>query len=172
MPKWVLGLVGGIAAGKSTAALFFQALGIEVIDTDIIARNLVSKDSPILKKISLHFGPEILTPSCELNRVKLRTLIFAHPEERLWLESLLHPLIRAQVQEQVLTSTSPYCVVAIPLLKKRADYPFLRKILFIATPRAQQIERLMARDPMTQEDAEAIIKVQPSQAEFKKISDI
>lgn len=172
MPKLVLGLIGGIATGKSTAAHFFEDQGIEVIDTDDIARDLVKKNTPALKQIILHFGPSILTETHELDRTKLRKLIFTKPTERLWLENLLHPLIRAKVQQQIMVNTSPYCVVAIPLLKKRSDYPFLQKILFIASPRSQQIERLMMRSLITRPEAEAIIAAQPSQEEFKSIADI
>lgn len=172
MPGNAVGLIGGIATGKTTAANFFKTVQIEVIDTDMIARELTAKGSPILKKIIEHFGDDILTEAAELDRTRLRSLIFQNPQERAWLEALLHPLIRKQVELKVVTSKTPYCVVAIPLLKRREDYPFLQKIIYIATKPEDQIKRLMARDQITRDAAAQIINAQPTDAEFRKIADI
>lgn len=167
-----IGLIGGIATGKSVAAHFFQDKGIEVIDTDAIARKLTHKGSAILEKMVAHFGVEILDASGELNRQHLRALIFQNHQARHWLEALLHPLIRQAAELEALNTQSPYCLVAIPLLKRREDYPFLKKIIYIATPREAQIKRLMARDHIDIDSATRIIDAQPSDAEFRKIADI
>lgn len=169
--KLALGLIGGIATGKTTAAHYFKELGAEIIDTDQIARDLVAPETPALQEIVAHFGPEILTHKQELDRAKLREIIFVHPEARTWLENLLHPLIREVAEERVLASKAPYCVVAIPLLKRREDYPFLAKTLFISAPDALRVERLIERDRITEAQAEAIIKAQPKVDDFKCIAD-
>jgi Kdo2-lipid IVA lauroyltransferase/acyltransferase len=167
-----IGLIGGIATGKNTAAQFFHSVGIDVIDTDVIARELTRKGSELLAKIVKHFGPEVLTSYQELDRTHLRKIIFAQPKERAWLEALLHPAIRERAQAQVLHSRSLYCILSIPLLKRREDYPFLNKIIFIETPRDEQVRRLMARDQISQADAETIINTQSTNKELKKIADV
>jgi KDO2-lipid IV(A) lauroyltransferase len=168
----VVGLIGGIATGKSTAAHFFKDHGIEVIDTDLIARELTIKDSSVLKKIVAHFGDTILTADRELDRALLRTIIFKDAAARAWLENLLHPLIRTEVQKRVAAAKTPYCVVAIPLLKRRADYPFLQKILYVRSSQEKQTERLMARDHISREAALAIIAAQPKSEVFSNIADV
>ncbi len=157
-----IGLIGGIASGKSVAAEYFEALGIPLIDTDDIARSIVKKGSPLLKTIKKHFGASILLFNGELNRKALRDLIFKDPEEKTWLESLLHPIIRTEVEKAVEKTEAPYCLVAIPLLKRRADYPFLKRILMVDIPLHLQIQRLMERDHIDERLARAMITSQPS----------
>lgn len=167
-----IGLIGGIASGKSLAAQFFHEHGIEVIDTDTLSHELTRKGSTILTQIVTHFGPEVLTDNNELDRARLKTIIFQDPQERLWLEALLHPAIRVRARQRVMCSRTPYCVVAIPLLKRREDYAFLNEIVFIDNHRPEQIKRLQARDHISLDIAETIINAQPTHAEFNKIADI
>lgn len=172
MAKLTLGLIGGIATGKTTAAHYFSELGAEIIDTDQISRDLVLPGMPALQAIVMHFGPEILNDKQELDRAKLRDIIFVHEEARTWLEDLLHPLIRKEIEARVLASKAPYSVVMIPLLKRREDYAFLDKIVFVCAPLEVRIERLVERDRITRAQAEAIIKAQPSDDEFRSIADV
>lgn len=172
MTKQALGLIGGIAAGKSLASHYFKELGITVIDADQIAREIVAKDTPLLIEIAKHFGAEIITPEGHLNRKALRDIIFESPGERLWLESLLHPVIREKIDHAIDKAPEPYCVVAIPLLKRRDDYPKLQKILMIDIPYELELERLIQRDGLSVTLAETIIKSQPSRAERLQLADI
>lgn len=101
MSKFVVGLTGGIGSGKTTVANLFAAEGITLVDADIVAREVVAKDSKGLKAIVEHFGTEMLTPEGELDRAKLRERIFNQSAEREWLNQLLHPMIRQEMLEQV-----------------------------------------------------------------------
>ena len=166
-----IGLIGGIAMGKTTAAQFFANAGITVIDTDHIARELTAP-GPTLDQITQHFGLDVLNPDGTLNRRNLRKIIFENDEARKWLEALLHPLIRQQAQLQAGKAQGPYSIVAIPLLKQREDYAFLQKIIAIITPKDIQIRRLMARDQISETEAESIITTQPSIEDFTRIADI
>jgi dephospho-CoA kinase len=102
---FILGITGGIASGKTTATKTLESLGVEIVDADIIARNVVSNDysnnSSALAKIVDHFGPAILLASGELDRARLRDIIFADPTEKRWLENLLHPIVRKQIIQQL-----------------------------------------------------------------------
>lgn len=171
MSRIAIGLIGGIAMGKSLAAEHFKALGIEVIDTDHIARALVAKGEPLLTQIQEHFGPALLSPTGELKRDMLRALIFKDPAAKSWLEALLHPAIRQRAKEAVAASASPYCLVAIPLLKAREDYPFLQRVLSIEAPEALQTQRLMARDHIAATLAATMIATQPSRAMRAALAD-
>lgn len=157
-----IGLTGGVGSGKSTVAKYFAELGIDIIDTDEIAREVVNPDSDALKEITAHFGPTILNPDKTLDRKKLRSIIFKNKMEREWLEQLLHPLIRKKTQEKIRQSHSPYCVVVIPLLVETAPNTFIQRVLVIDAPEEQQLLRIQKRDDITKTDAEAIIKAQAS----------
>lgn len=156
-----IGLTGLIASGKSTVAELFIQYGVTIINADKIAREITSKGSIALGKISEHFGQNILTARGELNRTALREIIFTYPEERLWLEQLTHPLIRKNIQHQVQTAIGAYCIVEIPLLVSSEQYPYLNRILLVEAPEEQMIARLMQRDGSSKEQALAIIRAQP-----------
>lgn len=113
---YCVGLTGGIASGKSLAAEVFSELGIDIVNADNISRALTLKGQDAYTQIVAHFGSKILNEHNELNRKALRAIIFSDPKERTWLEQLLHPLIRQKIKEQVELSTTPYCIVEIPLL--------------------------------------------------------
>lgn len=171
MTKYAVGLIGGIASGKSLASAFFKELDIQVIDSDQIARDIVAKGSPILTEIEKHFGHEVLLASGELHRSALRDLIFDNPTERIWLENLMHPVIRQKIDEAIDHAKSPYCVVAIPLLKRREDYPKLNKILLIDAPLELQLKRLVQRDHVSEELAFNIMAAQPLPEERLALAD-
>lgn len=116
MANWVLGLTGGIGSGKSAVSAMFEELGIQVVDADIVAREVVEPGSVGLTKITAHFGDEILTSNRTLDRAKLRAIIFADESQKQWLNNLLHPLIRESMLSQLKQATSHYVILVAPLL--------------------------------------------------------
>lgn len=162
-----IGLTGGVGSGKSTVADMFAKLGAELIDTDLIARELVEPGTPALHAMSKHFGRDILNPDGSLNRPHLRGHIFGHPHERVWLEELLHPLIQAEVHRRLPLSQGRYTLVIIPLLKEnyRQTYPFLDRICVVDCEDTIQLERTAARDGITPELAAKMLKAQLSREE-------
>lgn len=159
---FVVGLTGGIGSGKSTVAKLFSEKGITIIDTDQLARDVIQPGEPALQQIIDRFGHSILAKDGSLDRALLRKKIFADDAERLWLESLLHPLIRKATQQAVTAADSPYCIVVIPLLFETERNPLINRILVIDTPEKTQIERTMARDRLSEEAVRAILKAQIS----------
>lgn len=167
----VIGLTGGIASGKSTVAKLFAEKGIAIIDTDIIARDITKPGQEALKAIVTEFGHEILLPDQTLDRKKLRKIVFANPQKRRWLEQLLHPLIRKNMEEQIHQATSPYCIAVIPLLVETLPTPILNRVLVVDASAHQQLTRVLERDNITLEDAESIIGSQVSRDERLAIAD-
>lgn len=158
----IIGLTGGIGSGKSTVANLFAKLGIEIIDTDQLAREVVNPGTAALQKIAEHFGAEILTAQNTLNRKQLRAIIFQHPEQREWLENLLHPLIRHAMRKHALHAKSSYCIVVIPLFVESKSNDLINRVLVIDAPEQLQLARAMQRDGMTAAQATAILKSQAS----------
>lgn len=155
-----IGLTGGIGSGKTTVANFFAELGITVIDTDQLARDVVAPDMPAFQKILVHFGKHILNAAGQLDRKKLRSIIFNDPQQKLWLEKLLHPLIRAEMKTAITNAKSPYCIAVIPLLAETEPNPIIDHVLVVDAFEDQQIERAIKRDQMTPEQIMAIMKTQ------------
>lgn len=156
--KLLVGLTGGIGSGKTTVANFFIELGITVIDADAIAREVVTKESGALKKITTHFGPGILDTNGSLRRDKLRDLIFKNTASRLWLENLLHPLILEKMQQQAKQAPSAYVVLIIPLLLEK-NISVDKALIVDATPKLQ-IERIKQRENLNEEQINAIMQTQ------------
>lgn len=155
-----IGLTGGIGSGKSTVANFFSQLGITIIDSDQIARDVVLPGTPALQTIVTHFGKQILDDHGALDRQKLRELIFQHPEERRWLEKLLHPQIREKMRAAVQQAQSSYCVLVIPLLIETQPNPLVNRILVIDSPEDLQIKRTQQRDRLDETQIQAIMQSQ------------
>ncbi|MCG7498168.1 dephospho-CoA kinase [Vibrio sp. Of7-15] len=159
----VIGLTGGIGSGKTTVAnLFAEMHHIDIIDADIIARDVVEKGSVGLNKISQHFGTEVLLPSGELDRAKLRERIFSNPEEKTWLNNLLHPLIRTEMVNQTQQATSPYCLLVIPLMVENNLQSLAERILVVDVSEETQIARTTQRDNVSDEQVKNILKAQAS----------
>lgn len=157
----VVGLTGGIGSGKSTVTELFAKCGVPIIDADLIARDITQPNTPLLKKITEHFGPTILASDGTLNRKQLREIIFKDITQRVWLEKLLHPQIHQAILQKIhQLSAHAYCIVVIPLLIESSSYAFLDRILVVDTPEALQIERVMARDKSQREHVEAILNAQ------------
>lgn len=165
MSKLVIGLTGGIASGKTTVSDLFAKLGIDIIDADIIAREIVAKGTPALAAIVERFGDDILTPEQELDRQKLRTVVFSDSAKKDWLNALLHPLIREQMQLQTASATSPYCILSVPLLVENKLNTMVSRTLVVDIDEASQIKRAIARDNSEPAIIESIIASQASRKE-------
>lgn len=165
MANWVLGLTGGIGSGKSAVSAIFEELGIQVVDADIIAREVVEPGSVGLTKITAHFGDEILTRNGTLDRAKLRAIIFADESQKQWLNNLLHPLIRESMLSQLKQATSNYVILVAPLLFENGLEKYCNHTLLIDVPVDVQITRTTARDNVSVELAKQIIASQMSRAD-------
>ncbi len=160
-----IGLTGGIASGKSTVADMFAKHDVPVIDTDVIARQAVEPGQPGLDAIIDTFGPDLLSPDSSLDRRRLRNLIFADPDQRLALEAILHPLIRARSIELADKAGGPYQLFAVPLLVETGFDSLVDRILAVDCTEQQQRARLLARDDETPERIERILAAQATRRE-------
>ncbi|OAN90161.1 dephospho-CoA kinase [Marinobacter sp. EhC06] len=160
----IAGLTGGIGSGKSTVARLFGELGVHWVDADDVAREVVEPGTPALAEIAEHFGDEILTSEGALDRAQLRTIVFQEPEERVWLEALLHPIIREELIRQLNPENYqlPYVLLVSPLLLETDQHELVERIIVIDVPKDVQLERTMARDTNSQEQVERIIAAQMS----------
>lgn len=168
---YCVGLTGTIASGKSTVAAIFAKHGVHVISADHIARSLTSSGEPAQKQIIDHFGSSIVTSTGELDRRQLRDLIFKNSTDRLWLETLLHPMIRTRIEQEVKSSHAPFCIIEIPLLTNRSDYPYLNRVLLVLAKQEQQIKRLMLRDKNSKEQALSILAAQAAEEQYIALAD-
>ncbi|WP_219062334.1 dephospho-CoA kinase [Pseudomonas sp. UMAB-08] len=159
---WILGLTGGIGSGKSAAAQHFIDLGVHLVDADNAARWVVEPGRPALAKIVEHFGAQVLQANGELDRSALRRLIFQDPEQRRWLETLLHPLIGQEIISYLARAESPYAILVSPLLVESGQYKMTQRVLVIDAPEQLQIQRTMQRDSTSEEQVQAILKAQAS----------
>ena len=166
-----IGLTGGIGSGKSAVATLFAKLKIDIIDTDILARELVEPNMPAWQQIIKHFGDNILDKNNNIKRDKLRRIIFQNPDEKTWLEALLHPLIRKETKNRIKTATSPYCIVVIPLLVESKPNSLIKRILVVDTSEKLQLERTIKRDKVTRDEAMAIINSQTNRQERLAVAD-
>jgi dephospho-CoA kinase len=159
-----VGLTGGIASGKSTASKFFGALGVPIIDTDRLARDVVEPGQPPLERLVERFGTSILTPDGHLDRPALRTIVFSDPKARADLEALTHPAIGAAVEARSAEAGGVYQILVLPLLVEKSLGSQLDRVLVVDCDEDLQIRRLQARDGSTLEQARAILNVQTSRA--------
>jgi len=158
-----IGLTGGIASGKSTVSRRFTELGVPVIDADVAARRVVEPGTPGLDQVVRRFGPDVIDASGNLNRSALRALIFSDPNARRALDALLHPLIRADMEQQADEATGPYLVMAIPLLVEGGSAPDrVDRVLVVDAAEETQLQRVQARDGGSMEQARAILASQAS----------
>lgn len=157
-----IGLTGGIGSGKSTICHIFHEFGIPIIDSDVIARELVEPGRPALQQIVTLFGEQVLQQDGSLNRAKMRELVFSNEQHRKQLESLLHPLIRLEMQQQISTLDSPYVILAIPLLFEKGWQQQLDRVVVVDCREEQQRERSGLRDGSSTQTIEQIIASQIS----------
>jgi dephospho-CoA kinase len=166
-----VGLTGGIASGKSTAAKFFGALGVPILDSDQIARDVVEPGQPPLERLVERFGAAILTADGHLDRPKLRDIVFSDPKARADLEALTHPAIGAALEARSAAAGGPYQVLVIPLLVEKNLGSQLDRVLVVDCAEELQLRRLRDRDGSTPEQARAILDAQVSRAARLKAAD-
>lgn len=169
---FVVALTGGIASGKTTVAnLFHQHFAIDIVDADIIARQVVAVGTPGLEQIARHFGSTILNSDGSLNRVALRERIFSQPQEKSWLEALLHPLIRQQMQQALAQTQSAYALLVVPLLVENHLQSMADRVLVVDVDEKTQIIRTMQRDNVSEEQAQNILASQATRQQRLSIAD-
>ncbi len=174
MSQFVVGLTGGIASGKSEVTRRFEALGIEIADADLVAREVVAPGSPALEQIAGLFGPQVLLADGSLDRAQLRQHVFASQEARRALEAITHPAIRARLQALCGAARSPYAIAAIPLLAEaggRQPYPWLDRIVVVDAPASLQHSRLMLRDGIDAALADRMIAAQATREQRAALAD-
>jgi len=168
-----IGLTGGIASGKSTAAKFFGALGVPILDSDQIARDVVEPGQPPLERLVERFGPTILTADGHLDRPALRQIVFSDPKARADLEALTHPAIGAAMEARSAEAGGPYQILVIPLLVEKNLASHVDRVLVVDCDEDLQIRRLRDRDGSTPEQIQAILRAQvPRAARLKAADDV
>ena len=169
---FVIGLTGGIASGKTTVAnLFKQQFKIDIVDADIVAREVVEPGTPGLNAIIEHFGADIVRDDQMLDRAKLRERIFSNPEEKTWLNRLLHPMIREKMIEDLEQVTSDYALLVVPLLVENKLDSLCDRVLVVDVDPQTQISRTVKRDNVSEEQAKAILASQASREQRLALAD-
>ncbi|MGE0971871.1 dephospho-CoA kinase [Klebsiella sp. WOUb02] len=158
--RYTVALTGGIGSGKSTVADAFSHLGVNVIDADVIARQVVEPGTPALPAIAARFGQQMINDDGTLNRRSLRERIFAHAEDKAWLNALLHPLIQQETRRQMQAASSSYVLWVVPLLVENNLVANADRVLVVDVPKETQIERTILRDRVSREHAERILAAQ------------
>jgi dephospho-CoA kinase len=166
-----VGLTGGIASGKSTVADMFEALGAVIIDTDVIAREVVMPGQPALDEIVEVFGGDILAADGSLDRRAMRKRVFEDEPLRLRLEEILHPRIRDETFRQASRAGGPYQLIVVPLLAESPLKDYVDRILVVDCDEEAQVSRLLERDTETMEQAQRILAAQASREERLAIAD-
>ena len=166
-----IGLTGGIASGKSTVADMFADLGVPVIDTDLIARDVVAPGQPALQEIREAFGAGVIAEDGTLDRPAMRALVFGDDEARRKLEAILHPRIGAATREQADAAGGPYQIIVVPLLLESSLRAFVNRVLVVDCEEETQVARLLSRDAESESQARRILAAQASRAERLAIAD-
>lgn len=161
----IVGLTGGIGSGKTEVSRRFEQLGVTVVDADVVAREIVNTGSSSLSAISEHFGQDILNANGTLNRVQLRLRIFENPDEKRWLENLLHPIIRKEIVAQLAESKTPYTILSSPLLLETKQDELVSRVLVIDATEEMQLKRASVRDINNQEQIQKIMATQMGRVE-------
>lgn len=162
---YIIGLTGGIGSGKTAVSDCFATKGIKVVDADVCARTVVEPGTPALSAITEHFGRGVLHPDGTLDRKALREVVFADPDERQWLEALLHPLIFNEMWQQLQAASSPYAILVSPLLVEAGQSAMCQRILVVDAPEEVQLARTMSRDSNSAEQVRAIMAAQASRTD-------
>ena len=168
---YVVGLTGGIGSGKTAASDYLHSLGIDVVDADIVARDVVAIGQPVLAQIAQHFGAAILLADGSLNRSALRTIVFNNADERKVLETITHPAIRQEILQQLKASVSPYTLLVSPLLFESGQYQFAHRNLVIDASEDLQRQRAALRDGVSSEQINRIMAAQLTRTERNRRAD-
>jgi dephospho-CoA kinase len=166
-----IALTGGIASGKTTVADLFARLDVPVIDTDVIARDVVEPGQPALALVVAAFGAGVLAADGRLDRRRLRERIFTDRDAKRQLEAILHPAIRTEMERQSAAAGGPYQILVIPLLAEGGRRDHVDRVLLVDAPEDVQVERLMRRDCVTREQAVASLAAQASRAQRRAVAD-
>ena len=158
--RFIVALTGGIGSGKSTVTSAFARLGVDIVDADIIARQVVEPGQPALAALHSKFGDSVLLPDGGLNRAGLRHIIFNSADDKRWVNNLLHPLIHAETQRQLALARSAWCLWVVPLLVENDLHHLANRVLVVDVDRETQLTRTMARDGIGREQAENILAAQ------------
>ncbi|MBK0062836.1 MULTISPECIES: dephospho-CoA kinase [unclassified Acinetobacter] len=169
--SFILGLTGGIGSGKSAASQWFENQGIDVIDADVVAREVVEIGQPALQKIHESFGNWVINPDGSLNRRALREHIFQNPSARHQLEQITHPAIRQSIIQQLHAAKSPYVILVSPLLFETDQHKLTNRTLLIDASEATQIERASQRDGQNSEQIKKIIAAQMPRERKREMAD-
>ncbi len=171
MSGYIVGLTGGIGSGKTTVANLFHQLGIQSVDADLVAREVVMPGEPALQQIIQHFGTTILQQDGQLDRAALRARIFADDTEKQWLNQLLHPLIRQRMLQQLQQCTSAYALLIAPLLLENKLHTYTDRVLVVDVPVEVQLSRTVQRDQVSAEQVQNILNSQISRSERLRLAD-
>lgn len=169
--KMVIGLTGGIGSGKTAVSDRFALKGIVVVDADIASRTVVEPGQPALTEISAHFGNDVILENGELNRARLREIVFADPDQRKTLEAITHPRIRDEIISGIQSAESPYVILASPLLMETDQHQMCDRILLVDVPEDIQLERASARDGVSVKQIRAIMAAQTSREKRRQSAD-
>ncbi|WP_257265360.1 dephospho-CoA kinase [Endozoicomonas sp. ONNA2] len=156
---FTVGVTGGIGSGKTSVTEFFSSKGIDIVDADIASRVVIEPGKPALSDIKRRYGSKILLDG-NLDRRRLRTIIFEDADERQWLEGLLHPLILDQIILELTRAESNYAVLVSPLMLETSQHELVDRVLVVDVPESIQLARAMARDQMTEKQARQILNSQ------------
>lgn len=169
--SYVVAITGGIGSGKSTVANLFTPYGIEQVDADVIARHVVEPGTPALAAIRAHFGADVLQSDGTLDRAALRARIFAEPEEKQWLNTLLHPLIGQAMRQALAAARSEYVLWVVPLLVENQLYTEADRVLVVDVSPQMQIQRTHQRDQVPIAQVEQILRAQATREQRLAIAD-
>ncbi|WP_158781824.1 dephospho-CoA kinase [Pantoea sp. BAV 3049] len=169
--RYTVALTGGIGSGKTTIANAFAARGVDIVDADIIARQVVEPGKPALAAIHDKFGGDVLQKDGTLNRAALRQRIFSSPLDKTWLNALLHPLIHAETHRQLALTQSAWCLWVVPLLVENNLQHLANRVLVVDVDRDTQLRRTMARDGIGREQAEHILAAQATREQRLAVAD-
>lgn len=168
----VVGITGGIGSGKSAVTDRLANLGITIVDADVAARVVVEPGQPALQAIADHFGSDAIQEDGSLDRAALRKIVFEHPDERQWLESITHPAIREEIIHQLQSADSPYVVLSSPLLIEASQNSFVDLVVVVDVSESTQLERTMKRDDNSADLVRQIMAAQLSREERLRAADL
>lgn len=167
----IVGVTGGIGSGKTATTDEFARLGVEIVDADQVSRDVVSPGTQALARIAERFGPTILTDDGQLQRRQLRDIIFNDPDEKRWLESVLHPLIREEIVRRLQRSRSAYTILVSPLLLETNQQKLCDRVLLVDAPESLQVHRTRTRDQTSDTAVKAIMNQQMSREQRLAMAD-
>lgn len=168
---FVIALTGGIASGKSAVEQRFAARGIDIVDADLIAREVIAAGTPGLAEIVAAFGSGVIGTDGELDRKAMRERVFGDVEARHRLEAIIHPRVRETLHARAVAARSAYVILVIPLLVESGDYCWVDRVLVVDVPREMQIYRLVARDGISKELAESMLAAQATREQRLALAD-